>query len=468
MAEEETIALQGFVAGRPRRASSLVLTELPRAVARRAPGAAAPVAELLRSVALVDVDRRLLRDAGALPGRASGAWTRSTSRAPCGSATPSTSSPTTPACSRRPRERVSTSRARQDPPDLAAGGRAGRQVPDSRVVSTGGASSPRGVRGRERPAGDHPAAPPPHAPHHAATSSAADVAHAGRVRGFLRLVVVEHSVFALPFAYVAALAAMREEAGRVLWGDLLLITLAMVGARTLAMASNRLIDRELDARNPRTASRELVTGAVSVTTARAGAGVALVVFLLAAGLLDPLCLALAPLAVAPLIAYPYAKRITWAPHAVLALAQAVAPVGAWLAVTGSWSWTAVLLGLGVGLWIGGFDLIYACQDVDSDRREGVGSYPARFGVAAALTTARVVHAVTFALFVAFGLAAGLGALWYVGLALTAAAFVHEHSVVAPDDLSRVDRSFFTTNGFVGIALGGFAVADLLVGGLALA
>ena len=329
---------------------------------------------------------------------------------------------------------------------------------------------PRHGAARQREPGEpgEAVAPRRAAVHHAATSSAADVAHVGRVRGFLRLVVVEHSVFALPFAYVAALTAMREEAGRVLPLDLLLITVAMVGARTLAMASNRLIDRELDARNPRTAQRELVTGAVSRATARTGALVALAVFLAAAALLDPLCLLLAPLAVAPLIAYPYAKRVTWAPHAVLALAQAVAPVGAWLAVTGAWSWTAVLLGLGVGLWIGGFDLIYACQDVGSDRREGVGSYPARFGVAVALTTARVVHVVTFGLFVAFGLAAGLGVLWYVGLAVTAVAFVHEHSVVAPDDLSRVDRSFFTTNGFVGIALGGFAVADLLVGGLALA
>lgn len=300
-------------------------------------------------------------------------------------------------------------------------------------------------------------------PASAATALAGDVASRGRVRGFLRLVTVEHSVFALPFAYVAALTAMRELGDRVRWLDLLLVTVAMVSARTFAMAANRVIDREIDARNPRTAGRELVTGAVSLRTALVGAGVALVVLLVAAALLDPLAFALAPVAVAPLVAYPYAKRVTWAPHAVLALAQAVAPVGAWLAITGEWSWTAVVLGVAVGLWIGGFDLLYACQDVDSDRATGVQSYPARFGVAAALATARVVHAVTFGLFVLFGVLAGFGVLWYVGLALAAAAFVYEHAIVAPDDLSRLTRAFFMANGFVGIVLGVFAVADLVVG-----
>ena len=281
----------------------------------------------------------------------------------------------------------------------------------------------------------------------------------GAVRGFLRLVVIEHSVFALPFAYIAALVAMSRSGGFAP-GTLLLVTVAMVAARTFAMAANRLIDRELDARNPRTADRELVTGALSVRTARTGAAVSLVVFLVSAALVSPLCLALAPLALIPLVAYPYGKRFTWLCHAMLALAQTVAPVGAWIAVTDSWSWTAVLLGLALGTWVGGFDLIYACQDVASDRREGVHSLPARFGVAAALQASAVAHVVTVGLLVAFGRAAGLGAAWWAGVAVAAAALCYEHTLVRPTDLTRVNRAFFTVNGYVAIALFAFALVDV--------
>lgn len=293
----------------------------------------------------------------------------------------------------------------------------------------------------------------------------------GRVQAFLRLVVIEHSVFALPFAYVSALTAMRLTSGTVEWGTLALITIAMVGARTFAMAANRIIDREIDARNPRTAQRELVTGAVSVRTAWTGALIALAVFLGAAAALSPLCLVLAPFAVIPLIVYPYAKRFTDYPHAVLGLAQSVAPIGAWVAVTDSFtsppSWPALWLGLAVGTWIGGFDLIYACQDVESDRANGVRSTPARFGVAATLRAARAVHVITFALFVAFGLSVGSGVWFWAGLALTAVAVVYEHSLVKADDLSRVNRAFFTVNGFVGIAFFLFDTIDLFVDGLTL-
>jgi 4-hydroxybenzoate polyprenyltransferase len=281
------------------------------------------------------------------------------------------------------------------------------------------------------------------------------------VRDFLRLVAVEHSVFALPFAYVAALTAMRPD---VRWGDLVLITVAMVAGRTFAMAANRVLDRAIDARNPRTARRELVTGAVSVRTAVTGAVVSLIVLLVAAALLNPLALALAPVAVLPLALYPYAKRVTDLPHAALGIAQAVAPVGAWVGVTGSWDWTPVVLGLAVGSWIGGFDLIYACQDAEIDRAIGVHSVPARWGVATALRASTATHVVTFGLLVWWGVLAGYGWLWYAGLVFTAAAFAYEHAIVRADDLSRVNRAFFTTNGFVGLALLVFAVADLVVTG----
>ncbi|WLS46719.1 menaquinone biosynthesis prenyltransferase MqnP [Micromonospora profundi] len=284
------------------------------------------------------------------------------------------------------------------------------------------------------------------------------------MRAFLDLVAIEHSVFALPFAFLSALTAMQVNGGRVRWWDLLLITVAMVGARTFAMAANRILDRQIDARNPRTAGRELVTGAVSVRTAWTGAAVALVVFLGAAALLNPLCLVLAPLAVVPLVVYPYGKRFTNWPHAILAIAQAVGPVGAWLAVTGTLdgSWPAWLLGAAVGLWIGGFDLIYACQDSEIDKEIGVHSVPARYGRRFALHASTVAHVVTFGLFVWFGALVGFGWLWWVGLVLTAVAFAYQHLVVTPTDLSKVNRAFFTANGFVGIALFVFALLDLVI------
>lgn len=289
----------------------------------------------------------------------------------------------------------------------------------------------------------------------------------GKVKAFLRLVMIEHSVFALPFAYIAALTAMYRLDGHMHWRELLLVTVCMVGLRTFAMAANRIIDREIDARNPRTAGRELVTGAVSVRSAWTGAGIALVVFLGSAALLNPLCLALAPVAVVPMVVYPYGKRFTNFPQAILGLAQAMGPVGAWLAVTGEWSWEAVVLGLAIGVWIGGFDLIYACQDVESDRAEGVKSVPARFGVPGALWGARACHAVTTALLAAYALLTNGGPLLWLGLLIVAAAFLYEHTIVKPHDLSRLNRAFFTVNGFIGIALFVCALADLVVRGLML-
>lgn len=281
------------------------------------------------------------------------------------------------------------------------------------------------------------------------------------VRSFLRLVVIEHSVFALPFAYIAALSAMRLHGGRVQWLTLLLITVAMVAGRTVAMAANRIIDRKIDAQNPRTASRELVTGALSLRTAYAGLGVALVVFLASAALLNWLSLALSPVALFFLIIYSYAKRFTNLPQVFLGLAQAIAPLGAWIGVTGHWSWLAFLLGLAVGAWIGGFDCMYACQDVEIDRRIGVGSVPVRYGVPNALRASVTAHVVTVALYIAFGVLAGYGVLWWVGIAITAVVLGYEHAIVRPTDLSRMNRAFFTANGVVGLVLFAFAVADLL-------
>ena len=297
------------------------------------------------------------------------------------------------------------------------------------------------------------------------SSASAAVPQPGRTKAFLRLVMIEHSVFALPFAYIASLTAMYEEDRHIHWGRLLLVTVAMVGLRTFAMAANRIIDREIDARNPRTAQRELVTGAVSVKSAWTGALIALVVFLGAAALLNPLCLALAPLAVVPMVVYPYGKRFTNFPQAILGLAQAMGPVGAWLAITGAWSWEAAILGLAVGIWIGGFDLIYACQDVETDREIGVKSVPARFGIPAAIWGARGCHLVTTGLFACYVVATGAGPFLWLGLVIVAAAFLYEHTIVKPHDLTRLNRAFFQVNGFIGIALFVCALLDLVVRGL---
>ncbi|MGW1712521.1 menaquinone biosynthesis prenyltransferase MqnP [Streptomyces sp. NPDC002156] len=298
-----------------------------------------------------------------------------------------------------------------------------------------------------------------------AASASAELPQPGRTKAFLRLVMIEHSIFALPFAYIAALTAMFQADKNIHWGRLLLVTICMVGLRTFAMAVNRIIDREIDARNPRTAHRELVTGAMSVKHAWTGALIAVVIFLGSAALLNPLCLALAPVAVIPMVVYPYGKRFTNFPQAILGLAQAMGPVGGWLAITGEWSWDAVILGLAVGIWIGGFDLIYACQDVETDRETGVLSVPARFGIPAAVWGARVCHALTTVLLIGYGVATDAGPIFHLGLVIVTGAFVYEHRVVRPHDLSRLNRAFFSVNGFIGIALFVCALLDLLARGL---
>lgn len=297
------------------------------------------------------------------------------------------------------------------------------------------------------------------------TIAADPAAERSALRKFLSLVMIEHSVFALPFAYIAALTAMWQDTRSVHWWQLFLITVAMVSARTVAMSANRILDRRYDALNPRTARRELVTGELTVRAAGVGTVVAVVIFLTAAGLLGWLPLVLAPVAIFLLVLYSYGKRFTNFPQVLLALAQFVAPIGAWMGVTGGSGWAPFALGIAVGTWIGGFDLIYACQDVAVDREHGIKSVPARYGIGTALAASSVVHLVTFAAFAWFGAAAGLGWLWWTGLAITGGILVYEHLIVRENDLSRVNRAFFTANGVIGIGLFGFALADLIVHGL---
>jgi 4-hydroxybenzoate polyprenyltransferase len=284
-----------------------------------------------------------------------------------------------------------------------------------------------------------------------------------RISAFLDLIKFEHTVFALPFAYLGmVLAAGGWPDGRTfLW-----ITVAMAAARTLGMGANRLADRWIDARNPRTAGRPLVTGTISSSTAWAGTTLAALVLALAAYQLGPLPFHLLPGAYVFLILYPFSKRLTVLSHLMLGMTDALAPLGAWAAVRGSLTQAsdvpAWVLFVIVTLWIGGFDLIYAIQDVDVDRRDGLHSFPARFGIPAALQLSAVAHSLVTALLVGLGLLLGLGPAYWVGLAITVALLAYEHAIVRPDDLSRLDLAFFNVNGVISITLfAGTLLATLL-------
>lgn len=269
----------------------------------------------------------------------------------------------------------------------------------------------------------------------------------------------EHSIFALPFAYLGMVLAAR---GFPSWGQILWITVAMVGARTLAMAANRIVDAHYDALNPRTANRAIPRGLLSRREVGALATAGLATMFFAAWQLNPLCFQLAPLAVVVLVGYSWTKRFTWLSHAVLGLADGLAPAGGWIAVTGSVDPPAILLTLAVLFWIGGFDLIYACQDVEFDRRFRLHSVPARFGVAAALWSSAVAHALTVLLLALVGVAMGLGLLFWIGLALATALLVYEHYLVKPDDLSKLGIAFFNVNGYVAVIVFVFTVGGLYV------
>ena len=258
---------------------------------------------------------------------------------------------------------------------------------------------------------------------------------------------VEHTVFALPFAYLGMTLAARGLP--TLW-QFIWITIAMASARTLAMSLNRLIDRELDARNPRTMHRPLPRGMIS---ARAVIFISLVAFALfesAAWQLNTLCFLLSPLALIFLVGYHYTKHFTWLSHWILGFTDGIAAAGGWIAVRASFDPLALLLWFAVTVWIGGFDLIYACQDVEIDQREGLQSVPARFGIATALTLARVNHAVTVIALAVVGIVAQLGIAYWIGLLVVAILLAYESAILKPDDLSRLNLAFFNVNGYISV------------------
>jgi 4-hydroxybenzoate polyprenyltransferase len=277
-------------------------------------------------------------------------------------------------------------------------------------------------------------------------------------RLYYRLVKFEHTIFALPFAYVGAFLAVD---GVPSAHDLLWITLAMVGARSLAMALNRLIDARIDSANPRTAAREIPAGLISRSAVLAFCAASLALYAVAVWQLDPLVRWLSPVPVAAFVVYPYLKRFTWLCHLWLGAVDGLAPVGAWAAIKGELPWQAWALGAAVAAWVAGFDLFYALFDVQIEQAQGLHSWATRFGERGAFAGARALHLATIALLVAAGVGLHVGSLYWVGVACVAGLLLYEHTLVRPGDLRRLDAAFFTMNGVISVAFFAFVLADVL-------
>src|ERR1700723_3256881 len=271
-----------------------------------------------------------------------------------------------------------------------------------------------------------------------------------RVRIVLEMIKFEHSVFALPFALVGALLAARAGGGLPTWRQLLWIIVAMVGARSAAMTMNRIADLRFDARNPRTANRALPKGELSVAFAWIFTLIASALLVIAAWQLNPLALKLSPLALAILFAYSYTKRFTSLSHMVLGFCLGISPAAAWIAIRGSLDWRMLILCAAVTLWVGGFDVLYACQDVEFDKAEGLHSIPKKFGIAVALRIARAMHVLMVALLVWLALSFHLAWPAWAGIGVVAALLAYEHSLVTPNDLSKMNAAFFAVNGYISL------------------
>jgi 4-hydroxybenzoate polyprenyltransferase len=279
---------------------------------------------------------------------------------------------------------------------------------------------------------------------------------------YVNFVKLPHTLFALPFALLGLLAASMTT--RVTARTVALVVVAFSAARWAAMGFNRLADRHYDARNPRTANRELPRGAITPVQAWLSVGAAAAVFVGAAALLNPLCLLLSPFALAWVLLYSLSKRFTWWPHLWLGLSLAIAPVGGYLAVTGHWSepaWLLLAVTVAVATWVAGFDIFYALPDEGFDRAEGLRSAVVRLGQGRAILLAKLLHGVTIPALALFGWAAGFGLWYFTGLAVAAGILIYEHQLVKPGDLSRLDAAFFTMNGIMSVTVFGFALVDRL-------
>lgn len=280
-----------------------------------------------------------------------------------------------------------------------------------------------------------------------------------KLKAHLDNIVFSHSVFALPFAYMGAILAV----GKIPKGmDLLWITVAMIGARSAAMALNNFIDLKYDKLHPRFTKRPMVTGAVKPKEVVLFIALSLAIFIFAAAQLHPLCLQLTPLAIIPLALYPYMKRFSWTCHLILGLALSIAPIGSWIAIRGDMPMPIVFLGLAVAVWIAAFDVIYGCQDVAFDKKHGLHSMPVRFGVKGALAITKFMHVVSIICFVIVGYLLNMQFIYYVGVVLAASVLTYQHMIVTPQDLSKVTQAYFMRNGLVGMAMLFFTLVSVMV------
>jgi len=278
----------------------------------------------------------------------------------------------------------------------------------------------------------------------------------------LEMIKFSHTVFAFPFALMGAVLASLSSGTAPTVGQIFWICLAMVGARTFAMGLNRIIDARIDAENPRTAERHLPSGKVGIGEAWLLVSGALVLLLVAAWMLNPLCLALAPVAVMFLVLYSFCKRFTSMAHVVLGICLAAAPVGAWIALRGDVGWQVIVLGLAVLFWVAGFDIFYALQDYEFDRDKGLFSIPSRFGVERSFLIVRLFHIVMVLLLLGLLFSPGLGIIYLLGVLVVTALLIYEHMLVSPQDLSRLDAAFFNMNGYISVTIFLFTLADALI------
>ncbi len=287
---------------------------------------------------------------------------------------------------------------------------------------------------------------------------------ASAISRYASFVKLPHTVFALPFALLGVLAASRV--APLTARTAVLVAVAFSAARFAAMGFNRIADRVFDAKNPRTQNREIPRGTISVPAASVAVGIASLVFVVAAGLLNAFCLMLSPVALAWILSYSYAKRFTHWPHLWLGLSLAIAPVGGWLAVTGRWSepwWVLIAITVAVLTWVAGFDVFYALPDEGFDRDEGLRSAVVRLGQSRAILFGKLLHGITIPALALFGSGAGFGLWYFIGVAAAAVILAYEHQLVKPGDLSRLNAAFFTMNGVMSLTVFGFAVVDRVVG-----
>lgn len=279
------------------------------------------------------------------------------------------------------------------------------------------------------------------------------------IKLFFELVKFEHTIFAIPFAYLGIVLAAKGIPTFSVW---VWVTLAMVGARTAAMAFNRIIDEKLDAKNPRTATRPLPQKRIGRWQVWLIAISSIVLLLISAAKLNLLCLWLSPVAVVLLVTYSYTKRFTWLSHFALGLVEAAAPIGGWLAVSGKFEFAPFIIGAAVIFWLAGFDIIYAIQDIEFDQQEGLYSIPVKFGLAKGLVISAILHLITIVLLFYTGIYLQLGIWYWLGIILTTGLLIYEHTIITPKDLSRLNQAFFTMNGWVSVVLFGCTVLNFVV------